>query len=281
MAWLMLWIERKMRARMQGRIGPFFFQPFYDFVKLMAKHPIPRSRFDAVWMIGLPVSAIGALLASLALLPVFSTSSGFMGDLVLLIGLIEVPALCAVLAGFASRSIFGEVGATREAILSITYNVPFLTSIIALAISARSIRLTDIALAPSGAVRILVVVTLLLSLPVKLRVNPFSLSNAEQEIYAGPTTEFDGPRLALWELAHGLEWVVLAGMVACIALPLRAGSWVGDIVLFALSSLVVAVLVTIMAAASARLKISNAIRFYLRWSMGIAVLAVITAVFAI
>ena len=145
MAWLMLWIERKMRARMQGRIGPFFFQPFYDFVKLMAKRPIPRSRFDSVWMIGLPVSAIGALLASLALLPVFSTSSGFMGDLVLLIGVIEVPALCAVLAGFASRSFFGEVGATREAILSITYNVPFLTAIVALAISARRIRLTDIA----------------------------------------------------------------------------------------------------------------------------------------
>ena len=139
----------------------------------------------------------------------------------------------------------------------------------------------DIALAPSGAVRILVVVTLLLSLPVKLRVNPFSLSNAEQEIYAGPTTEFDGPRLALWELAHGLEWVVLAGMVACIALPFRAGSWVGDIVLFAVLSFLPVILVTILAAASARLKVSNAIRFYLKWSMGIAILAVITAVFAI
>ncbi len=265
---------------MQGRIGPFFFQPFFDFVKLMAKRPIPRSRLDTLWMIGLPVSAIGALLASLALLPVFSTSSGFMGDLVLLIGLIEVPSLCAVLAGFASRSIFGEVGASREAILSITYNLPFLTAIVALATSARSIRLTDIALAPSGPVRILAVLTLLLCLPVKLRVNPFSLSNAEQEIYAGPTTEVDGPRLALWELAHGLEWVVLIGIVACVALPFRIGSWVGGIVFFALLSLVVVVLVTIMAAATARLKISNAIRFYLKWSMGIAILAVVMAVFA-
>src|SRR5271157_788641 len=278
MAWLMLWIERKMRARMQGRIGPFFYQPFFDFVKLMAKRPIPRSSFDTLWMIGLPASAIGALLASLALLPVFSTSSGFVGDLVLLIGLIEVPPLCAVLAGFASRSIFGQVGATREAILSITYNLPFLTAIVALATSARSIRLTDIALAPSGAVRALVVVTLLLCLPFKLRVNPFSLSNAEQEIYAGPTTEFDGPRLALWELAHGLEWVVLTGIVACIALPFRIGSGIADIAFFTLLSLILVIMVTMIGAATARLKISQAISFYLKWSIGMAILAFIIAV---
>jgi len=278
MAWLMLWIERKMRARMQGRIGPFFYQPFFDFVKLMAKRPIPRSPFDTLWMIGLPVSAIGALLASMALLPVFSTSGGFIGDLVLLIGLIEVPSLCAVLAGFASRSIFGQVGATREAILSITNNVPFLTAIVALAVSANSIRLTDVALVPSGAVRALVVLTLLVCLPVKLRINPFSLSNAEQEIYAGPTTEFDGPRLALWELAHGLEWVVLTGIVACIALPFRTGSWMGDIVLFTLLSLITVIMITIIAAATARLKISLANHFYLKWGMGMAVLALIVAV---
>ena len=263
---------------MQGRIGPFFYQPFFDFIKLMAKRPIPRSRFDTLWMVGLPVSAIGALLASLALLPVFSTSSGFVGDLVLLIGLIEVPSLCAVLAGFASRSIFGQVGATREAILSITYNVPFLAAIVALAISARSIRLTDIAFMPSGAVRTLVVLTLLLCLPVKLRINPFSLSNAEQEIYAGPTTEFDGPRLALWELAHGLEWVVLTGIVACIALPFRIGSWIGDIVLFTLLSLTLVIMLTIIAAATARLKISQATHLYLKWGMGMAILAVVIAV---
>lgn len=162
--------------------------------------------------------------------------------------------------------------------MSITYNLPFLTSIVALAISAKSIRLTDIALIPSGAVRVLVVLTLLLCLPVKLRTNPFSLSNAEQEIYAGPTTEFDGPRLALWELAHGLEWVVLTGIVTCIALPFRIGSWVGDIVLFTLLSLIVVIMLTIVAAATARLKISQAINFYLKWSMGMAVLAVIISV---
>ena len=35
-AWLMLWIQRKLIARMQKRIGPPFYQPFFDFVKLMA-----------------------------------------------------------------------------------------------------------------------------------------------------------------------------------------------------------------------------------------------------
>lgn len=276
MSWLMLWVERKLRARMQGRIGPPFYQPFFDFVKLMAKKPIIRSRGDAALMAGLPLLAVSAGFVSLALLPVFSGPRGFAGDLVLLVAFIEVPSLCAILAGFASRSIFGQVGATREAVLSITYNLPFLTALVALAYSAHSLALADIATAPPGWVRAPAVITILLCLPVKLRINPFSVSNAEQEIYSGPATEFGGSQLAMWELAHGLEWVVLTGLAVCLGLP-RTGVPIIDAALFAIVSLVLVALLAFLSAGTARLKVAQATRFYWRWGMGLAVVALFLA----
>lgn len=278
MAWLMLWLERKLRARMQGRMGPPFYQPFFDFVKLVAKQQILRPSFDSFLMAILPLTAVSAALVALALLPFSSDSKGFAGDLVLLVAFLEVPSLCAVLAGFASRSIFGQVGATREAILSITYNLPFLTAIVALASSAQSLRLIDIAATPTGAVRALAVLTLCLCLPIKLRLNPFSFSNAEQEIYSGPATEFSGPQLAMWEMAHGLEWVALTGLVVCLGLPFRPTPWIGNFVLFTGFSLFLVILLTILAAGTARLKIHQAARFYWRWGMGLALAALILGV---
>ncbi|MEN6311274.1 MAG: complex I subunit 1 family protein [Acidobacteriota bacterium] len=276
--WLMLWVERKLRARMQGRIGPPFYQPFFDFVKLMAKDPVRRSPLEALLMTGLPMLSAGALLVALALLPVFPASGGFAGDLVLLVALLEVPALCGVLAGFASRSIFGQVGASREAVLSVVSNIPFLTAMVALASAAKSIRLADIVLVPSGGVRVLALAAVFLCLPVKLRLNPFSLVNAEQEIYAGPLTEYSGPRLALWEFAHALEWAALTGLAACLATPSRTGRALVDVILFAAFSLLLAVILTVLAAGTARLKVAQAGRFYWRWGMAISVLALLLAV---
>jgi NADH-quinone oxidoreductase subunit H len=275
-AWLMVWVERKLTARLQRRLGPPFFQPFFDFVKLLAKRPVARPPLQALVMTALPVLAVAAVLGALALLPVFA-GGGFSGDLVLLASLLEVPPLCAVLGGFASRSLYGELGATREALLSVSYSLPFLGAIVALAAAAHTLDLATLMSRPLWAVRAPALVALALCLPVKLRVNPFSVTNAEQEIYAGPTTEFEGPRLALWELAHGLEWIALTGLWATLAFPVVRFAWPLRIIVFIAISFAAAVVITAVAAATARLKPVQAARVYWQWGMLVAVVALVLA----
>jgi NADH-quinone oxidoreductase subunit H len=278
--WLILGLERKLRARMQGRIGPPLSQPFLDLLKLLGKTPVARVAADRWLLTGLPLLAVGSMIGALALLPVFGGQRGFAGDLILLVTLLELPPMCLVLAGYASRSIYGEVGATREAVLTIASNVPFLTALVAMATAAGSLQLGELVAATPWSVRLPALASILLCLPVKLRLNPFSVSNAEQEILAGPLTEFDGRRLALWELAHGLEWVALSGFVVALAVPVRTGAWWVDAGAFALLSVLMVVPFTVVASATGRLKLGQATRLLWRWPSVVAGVALAVALFA-
>lgn len=279
MGWLMLWVERKILARLQSRIGPPFYQPFFDFIKLMTKEPLPRTSRENSFYLFLPLLAIGASLGSLTLLPVLPNSLSLVGDLVLFIALIEMAPICLVLLGFLSRSIFGQVGAVREAVLTIASNVPFITALIALAYASGSLRVIDIALEAPPVARGLAVLAILVCLPLKLRLNPFSVANAEQEIYQGALTELDGWRLGLWELSHAVEWVALSGLTVSLSLPWRSSTPVLDATIFALLSLGQVFLLSFVAAATARLKVGQASRFYWRWGFGLALLALVVSFF--
>lgn len=277
-AWFFLWVERKAVALMQGRIGPPFMQPFYDFVKLLGKGTPQRSGIAGALMRAWPLIAVSTAAGAVGLLPVLPASGGFEGDLILLLALLEVPSICIIAAGFSSRSLFGEIGSAREAVLSVSYNVVFLLAIVSVAASQHTFRLEALAQAPASPLRWLGILAILICLPAKLHLNPFSLPNAEQEIYSGPMVEFAGPELAMWELSHGLEWVAATGLVATLIAPQITLWWVAAIVFIALSFGIV-LLLSAIAAATARLAIDTTVRFYWQCTLIFAVLAVSSALF--
>jgi NADH-quinone oxidoreductase subunit H len=277
-SWLFLWIERKSVALMQQRIGPPLLQPFFDFMKLLGKATPDRPGIDGAMMKSCPVLSVGASLGALGLLPVISGSRSFAGDLILLLALLELPSLFLIAAGFSSRSLYGEIGSVREAVLSVSYNVVFLTAVVAIATAQHTFRLEALAQGTMAPLRWIGVAAVLVCIPAKLHINPFSLPNAEQEIYSGPLTEYAGAELALWELAHGLEWVATTGFVATLMLP-RTGIGVLDAVLFATVCIVLVVLLAGLAASTARLTIDRTVRFYWRCALVVAALAVSSVVF--
>jgi NADH-quinone oxidoreductase subunit H len=277
-AWFILWVERKSIALMQGRIGPPFMQPFVDFIKLLGKDTPSRSGVGGFLMRLWPLISVSAAAGAVGLLPVLPSSGGFQGDLILLLALLEMPSICIVAAGFSSRSIFGEIGSAREAVLSVAYNVVFLLAIVSIAASQHTFRLDALAELPSSPLRWLGIVALLVCLPAKLHLNPFSLPNAEQEIYSGPMVEYAGPELAMWELSHGLEWVAATGLVATLAAPHIALWWLAAPVFVALS-LAIVLLLSTLAAATARLAIDTTVRFYWQCTLIFTVLAISSALF--
>ncbi|NMC14274.1 MAG: NADH-quinone oxidoreductase subunit H [Chloroflexi bacterium] len=270
--WLLLWINRKSLAQLQGRQGPPFFQPFFDFWKLIGKKTIIPVGVSWAIFYSLPIISLFSIVFALAILPVpWGGAISFEGDLVLFIYLLEMPALIDILAGYATRSVYAQVGSTREALLTIAYNLPFLSGLIALALRLKTFQLSVFTSAPISIATVITALALFIALLAQLKVNPFSIPNAEQEIVAGIHVEYNGLPLALFELAHALEVSTLAGLIAILFLGAITAPWL-KLVIFIFISILIIVLVSIIGAGTARLKVQHAFRFYWTWGLIAAVL---------
>jgi NADH-quinone oxidoreductase subunit H len=277
-SWFYVWGERKATARMQRRIGPPLLQPLYDLVKLFGKRTPSRHGFEANLLRLWPALSVLSMVGAIAMLPVFPGGRGFTGDAIILVALLEIPSVCFILAGFTSGSVFAEIGAIREAILSVACNVVFLLSIVTIAVSGRSFRLADLATVSLNPGHWIGVFGILLCIPAKLRINPFSTSSAEQEIYSGSLTEYAGAALAMWELSHGLEWVALTGFVATLVVP-ASGPWWLHAIQFVVISFAEVLLLTTLASATGRFTLERSIRFYWRWAAILAMLSISASIY--
>jgi Formate hydrogenlyase subunit 4 len=127
-------IDRKLAARMQARVGPPIRQPFLDFFKLMIKENIvPENAVPWIFN-GAPIMTLVSSITILLYLPVGNIPpilSGY-GDIVLIIYLLTLPAIGMVVGGFASGSPYANIGAQREMVMMMSYELPLVTAVIAL-----------------------------------------------------------------------------------------------------------------------------------------------------
>jgi NADH-quinone oxidoreductase subunit H len=208
------WIDRQVAARLQGRIGPPWFQPLADFVKLMAKEDVLPTGAHKQACAALPMVSLAAVLTTVLVIPVGGyTTSAFEGDLIVALFLLSLPALAYFLAGWLSASVFSVVGGSRALLQYFAYEVPFLMALGGPAILCGSWSISQIAVQQSQTVWMVFVqpVGFLLAfvgLIGKLKRSPFDIPKAKSEIGAGPLTEFSGRKLALWHLSLDMKTVV-------------------------------------------------------------------------
>jgi formate hydrogenlyase subunit 4 len=214
-------LDRKISARMQGRVGPPVLQPFYDVLKLTEKEPITVNRVQDFYVMCFFIFVLvtGGLF--------------FAGEnLLLVMFTLTLASVFLIVAAFSSTSPYAEVGAERELLQMLAYEPMVLITCVGFYMFTGSFQVGQIMLSTSMPFPYLIglFIGFVYILTIKFRKSPFDLSmshHAHQELVAGLKTEFSGKTLALLEAAHWYENVFLLGMVFLFFVN---GQWWGYVI---------------------------------------------------
>ncbi|MGB2651505.1 MAG: NADH-quinone oxidoreductase subunit H, partial [Candidatus Omnitrophota bacterium] len=141
------WIDRKVTARVQYRVGPPIFQPFIDIVKLLGKETLVPAGASKTTFLMAPLMGMASVVVVSTLLWMndIRIGQGFVGDLIVAVYLLTIPSISIIIGGFASANPLASIGASREMKLVLGYELPFVIAIMVPVIkSGYSIRIGEI-----------------------------------------------------------------------------------------------------------------------------------------
>jgi NADH-quinone oxidoreductase subunit H len=286
-------LDRRIAARVQRRVGPPLIQPVLDIAKLLTKETlIPRTAHRAAFIMA-PVLAFTGMAVCAAFIPVPGVYSGLtnMGDLLVILYLLPIPAIALMLGAAASSNTFSSVGFSREMLMTLAYELPLIMVLLAVAMlvgketgvgaefSLANILAYQAAHGSLGfhPVMLPAFVAYMVFLPGTMGVAPFDIPEAEQEVLEGPLLEYGGPLLALYQIGSALKTFVVLGLGVALFFPgTLCDFWPVNLVWFVVKCfLLMLVTMTVVKAATGRFRIDQAFWFYIKFP---AVLALISLV---
>jgi NADH-quinone oxidoreductase subunit H len=265
-------LDRKIAARMQHRVGPPFFQPFADFIKMLGKEVINPNGIDQKVFDAAPLVALAAVITAYFYIPIVGNSPfNFQGDLVLVLFLLSVPTIVLLILGWLSRNIFSAMGGIRAITQMFIYEVPFFLVLLAPAMMAGTWSVSGIVQWQQKNLWLVILqpigfVVALVCLQAKLERTPFDIPEAETEIIAGPWTELTGRRLAIMHLAKDIALVTGSALIAALFLggPMsnitptpQWLNWFFGFFLFLTKTLVVLLILSTIKVATGRIRIDQ------------------------
>jgi NADH-quinone oxidoreductase subunit H len=262
------WFDRKLGAVMQNRVGPPWYQPAADLIKLLSKEVIIPDACDTVMFKVLPYFALAAVVTAALLLPIWTDALyAFQGDLVVVIYLLTIPTVTFFLAGWSSTSPYATIGSMRVLTQLFAYEVPLMLSIIGPAILAGTWNISEIANFFTAhktyiPTQIPALFVALMALQGKLERLPFDIPHGKTEIVGGQFTEYSGRLLAFFYLAVDIEMVVGAALISAIFLGGALGaSGLPGLTVFLAKTLAIVFLLTLTKVLMARVRIDQMVRF--------------------
>lgn len=226
---MLVWVERKVVARFQGRLGPNrvgpfgLFQPFPDIIKLIIKEDITPAGADKVVFNLAPILSLASVIFLWAVIPLAANVYGVDLNVALLylVAAGAIGTLSIIMAGWASNNKYALLGAYRMVAVMISYEIPMIVALLIPTLLAGTMSMKGITLAQQEGLWFVVLSPLgmllfLVAAIAELGRAPFDLSEGESEIVSGFHIEYSGMKFGLFyagELLHAFTFGAFIGVL--------------------------------------------------------------------
>jgi len=250
----MVWVERRLAAALQQRLGPIrvgwqgLLQPFADVIKLMFKEELRPKAADALLFALAPIISATCAFAAFAVVP-FGASTTFFGLLdepmklqvadvnvavLVIFGIASMSVYGIVLAGWSSNSKYSLLGGLRSSAQMISYELSYGMALASVLLLGNSLSLTELVNGQAGYWLGFIPKWFIVVQPIGFLIfmtagiaetnrAPFDFPEAEQELVAGYHTEYSSMSFAMFFLAEYINMVT----VSAVATDLFLGVWHG------------------------------------------------------
>ena len=291
----MTWLERKVLARLQRRLGPTrtgpmgLLQPIADAIKLILKEDIVPSSSEKLIFWSAPLIVVISAFMIWVTIP--GTHAAVVKNLDLgllyIIAFAVVGILGLILAGWGSANKYGTLGGLRAAAQLISYEIPIIMVVVSMAMLAGSLDIREVVAGQSSypylAIQPLGLVIFFIAGLAEVGRTPFDIYFAESEIVGGPFIEYSGAHWSVFFLAEYINTFAIAALVALLFLggwsgPWLTGNW--DIIWFLLKTYGVLLVVFWIRGTLPRLRIDQLMAFAWKVMVPLSFLTVVmTAVY--
>lgn len=230
----LVWVERKVVARFQDRLGPNrlgpfgLIQPIADVIKLLIKEDITPHGADKVVFNLAPILPLATVIMMWAVIPLAPTIFGTDVNVgvLYLVAIGAISTLGIIMAGWSSNNKFALIGAFRTVSQLVAYEIPLVISLLVPVILARNMGINSIVIAQDIWYIVLAPIPALIFLisnQAELGRAPFDLPEAESEIVAGFHIEYTGMKFGMFYAGELLHALTLSALFSSLFL----GGWRG------------------------------------------------------
>ncbi len=292
------WMERKIKARMQNRMGPTYtgpigiLQPMADLIKLLAKEDIVPYGTKSLLYKAAPLISFSIFMLTLLIIPIDGAEIipgfSFEGDLVLVLAMMVIANFFLFFAGWASSNPLSTIGSARILTQLIGYDIPMFILALTPAFLARSLSISAIANAQKIPFILLMpwsFIIFVITLQAELEKDPFDIPHAETEIVAGYETEYTGRRLAFLKMSKDLQMLLGAALITELFLGGANGplitvgfSSLWKTLWFTLKVLLIVVLMVYLTCVFARLRIDQVVVFNWKTLLPLSLISLVASV---